>query len=151
MADGKNWVKMITIQWTIEASYRYVNVWIEKVFSQILEVKERFFLSHLCPISGSSWKQNPVIFSLLSSKLLSETALLRTIKWFFFKIGSLTLPVKSLNVTLLLLKRNCGWVHMGKYLKLLFGLCKKLWKPGDEGFWKIWKRRFFQDIQNSFW
>ena len=30
-------------------------------------------------------------------------------------------------------------------------LTKKLWKPGDEGFWKIWKRRFFQDIQNSFW
>ena len=28
---------------------------------------------------------------------------------------------------------------------------KKLWKPGEEGFWKIWKRRFFQDIQNSFW
>ena len=33
----------------------------------------------------------------------------------------------------------------------LVSYTKKLWKPGDEGFWKIWKRRFFQDIQNSFW
>ena len=40
------------------------------------------------------------------------------------------------------------------FLFWLFGfidLNKKLWKPGDIGLWKIWKRRFFQDILNSFW
>ena len=31
------------------------------------------------------------------------------------------------------------------------GCTKKLWKPGDIGFWKIWKRCFFQDILNAFW
>ena len=31
-----------------------------------------------------------------------------------------------------------------------FSYSKKLWKPGDEGFWKIGKHCFFQDIQNFF-
>ena len=30
-------------------------------------------------------------------------------------------------------------------------ISQELLQYGHTGFWKIWKRCFFQDIQNSFW
>ena len=74
-------------------------------------------------------------------------------QWMFKRANHINLEslllTKLVKVTqaILLDPKKPSLAHVSFFCYLFYSCitwCKKLWKPGDEGFWKIWKRRFFK-------